>query len=32
MTEQQLTRQAKPRLAILRHAKEVTGNVGGTCR
>jgi len=27
MTEQQLTRQARRRLAILRHADEVTGNV-----
>ena len=32
MTEQQLTRQAKRRLAILRHAEEVTGNVARTCR
>ena len=32
MTEQQLLRQAKRRLAILRHAEEVTGNVAQTCR
>ena len=32
MTEQQLNRQAKRRLAILRHAEEVTGNVALTCR
>ena len=30
MTEQQLARQAKRRLAILQHAKEVTGNVDRT--
>ena len=27
MTEQQLARMAKRRLAILRHAEEITGNV-----
>jgi hypothetical protein len=32
MTEQQLLRQAKRRLAILQHAEEVTGNVAQTCR
>ena len=32
MTEQQLTRQAQRRLAILRHSEEVTGNVARTCR
>ena len=32
MTEQQLLRQAKRRLAILQHAEEVTGNVSQTCR
>ncbi len=32
MTEQQLSRQASRRLAILRHAEEVTGNVALTCR
>lgn len=32
MTEQQLARQAKRRLAVLKHAKEVTGNVARTCR
>ena len=32
MTEQQLARMAKRRLAILRHAEEITGNVGLTCR
>ena len=32
MTEQQLARQARRRLAILRHAEEVTGNVASTCR
>ena len=32
MTEQQLTRRAKRRLAILRHAQEITGNVSLTCR
>ena len=32
MTEQQLARMAKRRLAILRHAEEITGNVSLTCR
>jgi transposase InsO family protein len=32
VTEQQLARMAKRRLAILRHAEEVTGNVALTCR
>jgi transposase, IS6 family len=32
VTEQELTRRAKRRLAILRHAAEVTGNVALTCR
>jgi transposase-like protein len=32
MSEQQLRRMAKRRLAILRHAEEVTGNVALTCR
>ena len=32
MTEQQLARMAKRRLAILGHAEEITGNVGLTCR
>ena len=32
MTEQELTRRAKRRLAILHHAEEVTGNVALTCR
>ncbi len=32
MTEQQLARTAKRRLAILRHAEEITGNVALTCR
>jgi hypothetical protein len=31
-TEQQLARMAKRRLAILRHAEEITGNVALTCR
>ncbi|MEU6408356.1 IS481 family transposase [Microbispora sp. NPDC046933] len=30
--EQQLDRQARHRLAIIRHAEEVTGNVAQTCR
>ena len=30
MTEQQLARMAKRRLAILRHAEEITGNVSLT--
>ena len=32
MTEQQLLRMARRRLAILRHAEEITGNVALTCR
>jgi transposase-like protein len=32
LTEQQLARMAKRRLAILRHAEEITGNVSLTCR
>ena len=32
MTEQELARGAARRLAILRHAQEVTGNVSRTCR
>jgi transposase len=32
VTEQQLVRMAKRRLAILRHAEEITGNVALTCR
>jgi hypothetical protein len=32
VTEQQLLRIAKRRLAILRHAEEITGNVALTCR
>jgi transposase InsO family protein len=32
MTEQELTRRAKRRLAIIRHAEEITGNVALTCR
>ena len=32
MTEQQLAGMAKRRLAILRHAEEITGNVARTCR
>ena len=32
MTERELTRNAARRLAILRHAQEVTGNVAQTCR
>jgi len=32
VTEQQLIRRAKWRLAILRHAEEVTGSVALTCR
>jgi transposase InsO family protein len=31
-TEQELTRRATRRLAILRHAEEITGNVALTCR
>jgi transposase len=32
MSEQVLDRQQKRRLAVLRHAEEVTGNVAATCR
>ncbi len=32
MSEQQLDRQIRHRLAVLRHAEEVTGNVAMTCR
>lgn len=32
MNEQELQRQAKHRLAILRHAEEISGNVAATCR
>jgi transposase InsO family protein len=32
VTEQQLLRMAKRRLAVLRHAEEITGNVSLTCR
>ena len=32
MSEQVLDRQQKHRLAVLRHAEEVTGNVAVTCR
>jgi transposase len=32
VTEPQLTRMAKRRLAILRHAEEITGNLSLTCR
>ena len=32
MTEQELTRRAKRRLAMIRHAEEITGNVALTCR
>jgi transposase-like protein len=32
MTERELSRGAARRLAILRHAKEVTGNFPLTCR
>ena len=32
MSEQQLARMARRRLAILRHAEEITGNVALTCR
>jgi transposase len=32
LTERELTRSAARRLAILRHAQEVTGNVAQTCR
>lgn len=32
MTEKELARGAADRLAILRHAEEVSGNVAKTCR
>src|SRR5579872_4739565 len=32
MTERELDRQAQRRLAILRHAEEVSGSVAKTCR
>ena len=32
MTEQQLAKNAAHRLAVIRHAQEVTGNVAKTCR
>jgi hypothetical protein len=32
MTEREVTRNAARRLAIIRHAEEVTGNVSQTCR
>jgi hypothetical protein len=32
VTEQELTRRATRRLAVLRHAEEITGNVALTCR
>ena len=32
MSEQEFERQAKHRLQVIRHAKEVTGNVAQTCR
>jgi transposase-like protein len=32
LSEQELARRAKRRLAIIRHAEEVTGNVAMTCR
>ena len=32
MTEQELERGARRRLAVIRHAQEVTGNVAKTCR
>jgi transposase InsO family protein/transposase-like protein len=32
MTEQELRRRAKRRLAMIRHAEEITGNVALTCR
>ena len=31
MSEQELERQAKHRLQVIRHAKDVTGNVARTC-
>ena len=32
MTERELDRRAAHRLAIIRHAQELTGNVAKTCR
>ena len=32
MTERELERQARHRLAVLRHVEEVSGNVSATCR
>ena len=32
MTEREMSRNAARRLAIIRHAEEVTGNVSQTCR
>ncbi len=32
MTEREVSRNAARRLAIIRHAGEVTGNVSQTCR
>jgi hypothetical protein len=32
LTERELSRKANWRLAIIRHAQEVTGNVAFTCR
>jgi transposase-like protein len=32
VTEHELERQARHRLQVIRHAKEVTGNVAQTCR
>jgi transposase InsO family protein len=32
MTERELARRARHRLAVLRHAEEVSGNVAATCR
>ncbi|WP_258193943.1 helix-turn-helix domain-containing protein [Streptomyces sp. MA5143a] len=31
-TERDLARRARHRLAVLRHAKEVSGNIAATCR
>jgi transposase InsO family protein len=32
VTERELERQARRRLAVLRHAEEVSGSVAKTCR
>lgn len=32
MSEQQLPREVRRRLAIIQHAEEVTGNIAMTCR